>query len=71
MQKDLKKALATCSTWVTDASGERRKDCISCPYQDPADPFGLECGEKLMRDAGKRIEDLEEQIRLMSGGTRE
>jgi len=72
---ELKKALDICSTWVTDASGDRRKDCINCPYQDPADPIGLNCGEKLMRDAKNRIDDLEryscEMKRIALGGKEE
>lgn len=72
---ELKKALDICSTWVTDASGEMKKDCISCPYHDPADPMGMDCGEKLMRDALNRIKELEkcscEMKRIALGGKEE
>lgn len=58
-EERIKDALGVCSTWVRDESGDMRKDCIRCPYQDPTDPAGLCCGERLMKDARKRIEDLE------------
>ena len=57
----VKKGLGICSQWVTDASGENRKDCLNCPYQDPNDPAGMVCGERLMADAKWWIEKLEEK----------
>jgi len=71
--EEIRKALNVCGEWVSDGHGDVRKDCISCPYQDPEDPAGMNCGERLMRDAGKvideqkaRIEELEGQVRKMS-----
>ena len=69
--EEIKAALEVCSTWVYDGHGDVRKDCISCPYQDPGDPAGMNCGERLMRDARSRIKELEEHARLLEGGTRE
>ena len=71
--EDIRKGLKVCGEWVSDGRGDVKKDCISCPYQDPADPAGMNCGERLMRDAGMlideqnaRIEELEAQVRKMS-----
>jgi len=71
--EQIRQALGVCSVWVSDGHGDIRKDCFSCEYQDPADPAGMNCGERLMKDAGKlideqkqRIEDLQGQIRKMS-----
>ncbi len=43
--------------------GSVRKECQSCPYRDPTDPAGMNCGERLMRDAKGLIEDLEDLSR--------
>ena len=64
------KGLGYCSTWVYDKGGDSRKQCSKCPYRDPDDPAGLNCGERLMNDANQligslnaRIEELEETVR--------
>ena len=69
----IRDALNVCSVWISDGRGSVKKDCGKCPYYNPADPAGMNCGENLMRDAGtvmdeqkSRIEDLEGQIRKMS-----
>lgn len=69
----IREGLGVCSEWVSDGHGDVRKDCVRCPYHDPADPAGMNCGERLMNDAGilideqkARIEDLEAQVRKMS-----
>ena len=71
--EQIRQALGVCGEWVADGHGDARKDCQRCSYQDPADPAGMNCGERLMRDAGKvideqkaRIEELEGQVRKMS-----
>ena len=62
---EIRRGLGVCSVWVTDARGETRKDCVRCPYRDQNDPAGMNCGERLMRDAGSLIDE------LMKGGKRE
>ena len=52
-------ALKVCSQWVYDGRGDVKKDCVRCPYQDPADPAGMNCGERLMRDARLLILELQ------------
>ena len=61
----IREGLGVCSEWVTDASGEMRKDCIRCPFQDPNDPAGMACGERLMHDAGLLIDELKRNIRKL------
>lgn len=69
----IREGLSVCSQWVYDGRGDAKKDCGRCPFQDPTDPAGMNCGERLMNDAGilideqkARIEDLESQVRKMS-----
>lgn len=59
----IKEGLRICSTWKIDPEGNNVKDCPNCPYRDPVDPFGMNCGETLMRDARERIEELEGQTK--------
>ena len=59
----IKEGLRICSTWKIDPEGNNVKDCPHCPYRDPVDPFGMNCGETLMRDARARIVDLEELVK--------
>ena len=69
----IREGLRVCSEWISDGHGDAKKDCAKCPYRNPADPAGMNCGERLMHDAGllideqkKRIEALENQARTMS-----
>lgn len=55
--EEIQKGLAACSVWLEDGT-TIRKNCINCPYQDPADPAGINCGERLMHDAGVLIDEL-------------
>lgn len=71
--EEIRGGLNVCSEWVHDGHGDAKKDCGRCPYQDPTDPAGMNCGERLMNDAGvlideqkARIEELESQVRKMS-----
>lgn len=57
--EEIKEALGICGTWVHDGHGDVRKECDRCPYHEETDPAGMNCGERLMRDAKKRIEELE------------
>ena len=57
-EDEIRQGLDVCSVWVKDENGEMHKDCPSCPYRDPEDPAGMECGERLMRDAGVLIDQL-------------
>lgn len=63
--EQIRKALDVCCTWVEYVNGDRRKDCDNCPYRDPADPAGLNCGERLMHDACELIGDLQREIRKL------
>ena len=56
--EEIRKGLGICSQWQLVA-GEARKDCQNCPYHDEFDPAGMNCGERLMRDAKVLIEELE------------
>lgn len=67
--EQIRKALDVCSTWVEYANGDRKKDCGNCPYMDPADPAGMNCGEQLMHDACLMIGDLQREIRDLEGGS--
>lgn len=65
---DVQQGLRKCSVWVNQ-DGEIFKDCKECPYRDDDDPCGINCGEKLMKDANllidiqkQRILDLETQL---------
>lgn len=71
--EEIREGLKVCSVWVHDGHGDAKKDCPSCPFRNPADPAGMNCGEHLMHDAGllideqkKRIELLEEKIRVLT-----
>ena len=69
--EQIRKGLDVCCTWVEFVYGDmrkdyevyRRKDCEKCPYRDPGDPAGLNCGERLMHDACELIGDLQRKIR--------
>lgn len=52
----IREGLRVCSEWKSDGHGDVRKDCARCPYRNPADPAGMNCGEHLMRDAGTLID---------------
>lgn len=60
--EQIRTALSVCSEWVTDSTGDIRKDCTSCPYRDENDPAGMNCGERLMADAGRLIDEMKEKI---------
>ena len=59
----IKESLKICSTWKIDPEGNNVKDCPNCPYRDPMDPFGMNCGETLMKDAMVLIDNLERLIK--------
>lgn len=59
----IKEGLGICSTWKIDPEGNNVKDCPKCPYRDPMDPFGMNCGETLMNNARVLIDKLEELIK--------
>ena len=59
----IKEGLRICSTWKIDPEGNNTKDCPNCPYRDPMDPFGMNCGETLMNNARVLIDKLEELIK--------
>lgn len=69
----IREGLNVCCTWVEFVYGDmrkdyevdRRKDCEKCPYRDPGDPAGLNCGERLMHDACELIGDLQRKIRKL------
>lgn len=61
--EEIKKGLWICSQWCYDGHGDAMKDCRNCPYRDETDPAGMNCGERLMRDAKGLIEDLEDLSR--------
>lgn len=71
--KEIREGLNVCCTWVEFVYGDRRKDseicrrkeCDKCPYRDPKDPAGLNCGERLMHDACELIGDLQREIRKL------
>ena len=59
---EIRKALGICSVWVYDGHGDVKKDCVSCPYRDESDPAGMNCGERLMRDAADLIDEMKKKI---------
>ena len=71
--KEIREGLNICCTWAEFILGdirkgcgtERRKECEKCPYRDPEDPAGLNCGERLMHDACELIGDLQREIRKL------
>jgi len=71
--KEIREGLNVCCTWVEFILGDmrkgyetdRRKECDKCPYRDPEDPAGLNCGERLMHDACELIGDLQREIRKL------
>ena len=71
--EQIRKGLDVCCTWVEFVYGDRRKDseicrrkeCDKCTYRDPDDPVGMNCGERLMRDACELIGDLQREIRKL------
>ena len=69
--EDIRTGLKTCGTWIPDdQNGGVMKDCPSCPFRNPADPAGLNCGEFLMMQADMLIGELLEAKRLLEGGSR-
>ena len=52
----IREGLRVCSEWKSDGHGDARKDCARCPYRNPDDPAGMNCGEHLMREAGALID---------------
>lgn len=56
----VERALSICSEWVRDESGQQKKDCWRCPYWDDLDPAGINCGERMMKDAGEVIRQMKE-----------
>lgn len=65
--EDIKGGLKVCSVWVHDGHGDAMKDCQNCPYRTPTDPCGMNCGERLMHDAGLYIDELEAKIKELEG----
>ena len=71
--KEIREGLNVCCTWVEFILGDMRKgcktdirkECDKCPYRDPNDPAGLNCGERLMHDACELIGDLQREIRKL------
>lgn len=73
MAEKVDQALGVCGEWVRDESGEFKKDCWRCCYWDEADLATMVCGERLMQDARKviqqqkaRIDELEDRVRKLS-----
>ena len=58
----IREGLRVCSEWKCDVHGDARKDCARCPYRNPADPAGMNCGEHLMRDARVLIDEQKDRI---------
>lgn len=64
-QDQISEGLKVCSTWCTDGHGSAKKNCMCCPYQNPADPAAMNCGERLMHDAGLLIEEQKATIEML------
>lgn len=66
LEEKVRQSLDVCSEWKKDENGEFGKECYRCVYLDKEnDPLTLMCAERLMKDAGKIIDEKNGRARLL------